>query len=365
MIATFVIVLLIRVRLRRSHESGAMANAVDSGQSGTSSFAHVDSRRDPNDEFAIYINDFSGKHPTLVFSDPAREVNHARVSPDRQWIVFARYNSFNWRGNALETNGYARTEVIRCRIDGSDCASLIPPRRGIVAANAYWTPDGHKLLFVSTGTPNRRTAIKVLEPSTGQISTLYYPLDILPTDPHQVGDLIVMAGRALNDPDISRLYLLSLATGSRRTLTDPKFANFRQIEPPLGDHDPKLSPDGTRVAVMRHMARNEDATLPRDRDDWSIVVVDLAIGRELNLAKPNTVDAVPEWSSDGRLLIFWSIVRDDLKKSGLCTMQPDGSNRRRIPLPRGFFYTMPAFVPGTGSGPDSQIIYSARANPNL
>ena len=223
---------------------------------GTGRFARVVSRRDPNDEFAIYINDLSGEHPTLVFSDPAREVNHARVSLDRQSIVFARYNSFNWRGEALETNGYARTEVIRCRLDGSDCVSLIAPHRGLVAANPYWTPDGRKLLFVSTGTPNRHTAIKLLDPSSGRISTLYYPLDILPTDPHQVGDLLVMPGRALDDPGISRLYLLSLATAAGAR-TDPKFANFRKVEPPLGDHDPKLSPDGARVAVMRHLARNE------------------------------------------------------------------------------------------------------------
>ena len=93
-------------------------------------------------------------------------------------------------------------------------------------------------------------------------------------------------------------------------------------------------------------------------------MVDLSTCRELNLAKPNTVDAVPEWSSDGRLLIFWSVVPDDLKESGW-TMRSDGFHRRRIPLRHGFFYTMPAFVPGMGSGPDSQIIYSARANPNL
>ena len=363
MIPTLITLASINARLRGDRGSGA--DAVSGGHTGTGSFVHVDSRRNPNDQFAIYVSNLSGEHPTLVFSDPTREVNHARVSPDRQWVVFARYNSFNWHGVALETNGYARTEVIRCRIDGSDCVSLIPPRRGTVAANAYWTPDGQKLLFVSTETPNRHPAIKLLDPSTGRISTLYCPPDILPTDPHQVGDLIVMPGRALSDPGISRLYLLSLATGSRRTLTDPKFGNFRKIEPPLGDHDPKLSPDGTQVAVMRHMARNEGATLPRDRDDWSIVVVDLSTGRELSLAKPNTVDAVPEWSSDGRLLIFWSVVRDNLKESGLWTMRPDGSDRRRIPLPHGFFYTMPAFVPGMGSGPDSQIIYSARANPNL
>ena len=74
---------------------------------------------------------------------------------------------------------------------------------------------------------------------------------------------------------------------------------------------------------------------------------------------------VPEWSGDGQLLIFWHVERSDLRQSGLYTMQPNGSDRRRVPLPHGYFYSMPAFFPGQGSGRDARIIYSAKADPNL
>ena len=77
------------------------------------------------------------------------------------------------------------------------------------------------------------------------------------------------------------------------------------------------------------------------------------------------VDGVPEWSSDGRRLIYWHANLKELKKSGLYTMDPDGRDRRRIPLPGGHFYTMPAFFPGEGSGDSARIIFSAQKNPLL
>ena len=138
-------------------------------------------------------------------------------------------------------------------------------------------------------------------------------------------------------------------------LTDPKFPNFRKMQPPLGDHDPKLSPDGKEVATMRHV----------DKDEWHVVVIDVATGVDHDLSAPGAVDGVPEWSSDSRLLIFWSVVRSNMKQTGLYVMRPDGTQRMRVPLPYGFFYTMPAFVPGTGSGPGAGIIYTARIAPNL
>lgn len=317
--------------------------------------AVVTSRQNRSDKFAIYLSTLAGQKRALIFSDPSREVNHARVSPDGNWVVFTRYNTFNSKREALEVNGYFKTEIIRCRIDGSDCTALVPARDGIISANAYWTSDGRNLLFVSNETPHGRPGIKELEIETETLTTFYAPDDLIVADPHMVDRVLVMPGRSPDEPGLSRLYLLDLRTKQRRELTDPKFSNFRNMVPPLGDHDPKLSNDGTKVVVMRHM----------NRDDWSIVVIETTTGIEHDLSQPHAVDAVPEWSSDGRRLIFWSVIRENLKQSGLYSMRSDGTDRQRVPLPSGFFYTMPAFVPGTGSGPDSRIIYSTRPNARM
>jgi hypothetical protein len=346
----------VAAELRGSGDGSVRLAALESSEDTTiASPVAIPSRKDPSDKFAIYTNTLLGDSPKMIFSDPRREVNHARVSPDHQWVVFTRYNKSNWSGVALETNGYLNTEIIRCRIDGSECATLLPPRSKIVSANAYWTPDGKNILFVSNETPDGTPGIKILNVASNRITPFYEPSDLFVADPHMVGTTVVMPGKSKADPNLSHLYLVNSETKSRRMLTDPKFPNFRKMQPPLGDHDPKLSPDGKEVATMRHV----------DKDEWHVVVIDVATGVDHDLSAPGAVDGVPEWSSDSRLLIFWSVVRSNMKQTGLYVMRPDGTQRMRVPLPYGFFYTMPAFVPGTGSGPGAGIIYTARIAPNL
>jgi hypothetical protein len=307
-------------------------------------------RREESDKFSIFTSTLSGDRRILIFSDPKREVNHARVSPDGSRVVFTRYNTFNRDGEALETGGYRDTETIICLIDGSGCEVAITAREGFAAANAYWTPDGRKLLFVSDDMANGHPAIKSFDLATREIAPFYAPSDIAPADPHQTGGAMVVVGRPLNDLGLNHLYIVDLASKTRRQISTTRLRNPRKLEPPVGYHDPKLSPDGKSVAVMR---QSEEGL-------WSIAVVDVATGAERNLTPPGTGDAVPEWSSDGKLIIFWSVDFRNLNEANLVTARPDGSERKHVPLPTGRFYTMPAFFPGDSSGPASRIIYSRK-----
>ncbi len=334
--------------------TAARPTTVASNASPTSAIRES-SRRNASDKFAIYTSTLAGENQTVVFSDPNREVNHARVSPDGNWFVFTRYNVFNRDGEALETNGYDQTEVVVCRIDGGECDVAISSRKRIIAANAYWTPDGKKLLFVSNDTPDARPSIQSYDLAGRQVLPFYAPEDLIVSDPHRVGRTVVMAGRLRSAPYLSRLYLVDADSKVRRQLTDPQYASFARMDPPLGDYDPKLSPDGKSIATMRRMGK----------DEWHLMVIDADSGTEMDLSRPNAVDAVPEWSSDGRLLIFWSVNPVNVKESGLYSIRPNGFERKRVPLPSGSFYTMPAFFPGSGSSPASRIIYSRKIDPRF
>ena len=312
-------------------------------------------RRNPADTFAIYTATLAGTDRVLLVSDPWREINHARVSPDGTRFVFTRYNRRNREGQALEVTSYLQTEIVICRMDGGGCTVAVPPRPGIVAANATWTPDGSALLFVTNDRPSRRPGVSRLDLATGKATPLPAPGGLDIADPNERAGMIVVAGRVQHGLRLSRIYQFDPRSGAVRPLTQPAIPGLRDMDPPLGDHDPKLSPDGRRLAVMRHL----------DTDDWAIVVVDLATGAERDLSGPHPVDAVPEWSGDGQRLIFWHVERGNLPLSGLYTMRADGSDRRWVPLPHGFFYSMPAFLPGQGSGPQARIIYSAKADPGL
>ena len=342
--------------MRSRGRTAADPAAATAGPAVVGAFQAEAPRRRATDKFSISASTLDGAAPVLLASDPHREINHARVSPDGTQFVFTRYNRFNRDGDALEINGYLQTEIVVCRVDGTSCKLVLPGRRGVVAANANWSPDGRRLLFVTSDTPSRQPGLAVLDLGTRQVTVLQTGADFEFADPHQVGQAMVAPGKEKSSGKrISQLFLFDVSDMHRRALTHPDFAGAPEMDPPLGDHDPKLSPDRRSVAVMRHL----------DKDDWGIVVIDTATGAERNLSGPHPVDAVPEWSSDGRLLIFWHVERDDLKRSGLYTMRPDGSERTRVPLPPGYFYTMPAFFPDSGSGPDARIIYSAQPDPRM
>jgi Tol biopolymer transport system component len=305
------------------------------------------SRQVASDKFAIYTSTLAGNTQTLIASDPTREINHAHISPDGSHLAFTRYNTYNNAGLALETNGYLQTEIVVCAANGSNCVDAIPSRPGIIAANASWTPDGQHLLFLTNATPTGLTGISIYDLATKSVTPFFQPSALKVADPVFAGSKMVVSSIARGSM-INQIFLASSA--GLNALTSPTFANPTVMNPPLGDFDPKLSPNGTMVALMRHIAPG----------NYAIVMVNVATKAESYLSPPNPIDAVPEWSSDGRLLIFWHVDTANLILTGLYTMLPDGSQRTRLPLPFGYFYSMAAFFPGGGSLPSSQIIYSAQ-----
>ena len=91
--------------------------------------------------------------------------------------------------------------------------------------------------------------------------------------------------------------------------------------------------------------------------EWRIVVTDIATGRETVLSPPGSIEAMPEWSSDGKLVVFWKRDPRTLRKLGILTMTPDGRDRRLVPLPVGYRYKRPSFFPGEGSSPAARIMF--------
>jgi len=318
-----------------------------------------------SDIFGIGIATLNGENMRLIISDSWREMTHARVSPDKKWITFTRYTKRGPDGLATETasEGYRGTEIMIARIDGTDLRSLIPPKEGIVSCNSYWTPDGD-LLYVSTDNPERKPEIRRIDLDENMeilnITTLPVPENLLPADPYQLGDFIVFPASDAKT-GIRGIWVMKTDGSDLRQITVPidpetnKPVSMRQHKL-NGDSDPKLSPDCSKVAFMR---------IVKDRYYSHIFIVDVETGEEKDLSAPyitqgyKAADIMPEWSSDGELLIFWHV---DLEKDRryLYTMKPDGSERRKIPLPEGYDYKMPAFFPGEGSEDTARIIFSTR-----
>jgi Tol biopolymer transport system component len=303
------------------------------------------------DRFGIYTARLDGSDWQPVLTSANQQMSHPRVSPDQQWITFTRYNRKGLNGLAEEKDGYLETEIMVARVDGSQVRSVVPPKNGVIAANSSWTPDGRGLVYLTTDTPGRQPEIRTIDLASGRVEGLPTPPRLRASDPHLREDLLAFP---VVGETVDTIWTMQPDGTQARQITAPSFPSSQKGgRYKLGDYDPRISPDGTRIAFMRHFGG----------ENWHVVVVDRDGAHEQDLSPPVTVDALPDWSGDGRLLIFMHVDRKHLADIGLYAIKPDGSERRRLPLPHGYVYGHSSFFPQDGSGPRSRIVFAATRNP--
>ena len=104
--------------------------------------------------FGVYTATLDGRNVQRILSSPTQQMTHVRPSPDGQWLTLTRYNQTGMGGLAEEEGGYLNTEIMVARADGSDLHTVIPPKKGVIAANSNWSADGKSLIYISTDTPD-------------------------------------------------------------------------------------------------------------------------------------------------------------------------------------------------------------------
>jgi Tol biopolymer transport system component len=302
--------------------------------------------------FTIYTARLDGTDLTPIISSPDREMTHPRVSPDGKRLVLTGYNARDKEGRATEEQGYEYTEIMVLDLDGTGLEVVVQPKPGVVAANGDWTPDGKGIIYISTDNPQRSPEIRQIDLQTRKVARLPTPAGIKASDPHRVAGKLVfpekVGGRGA-DP----LWVMNVdGSGARQVTRPPRSSSAPGL---YGDFDPKLSPDGSKVAFMRIDGG----------DGWRVMVLDLATGEERSLTPKGVIEWQPTWSSDGRLLLFVHLDKQHLKDTGLYTMTPDGKQRTKVPLPPGYLYNHGYFFPGDGSSPKARIIFNATPKPWL
>lgn len=304
--------------------------------------------------FGIYTARLDGSDVQTVMTSADREMTHPRVSPDGRRLVLTRYNNRGKDGKATEGQGYDNTEILIMNLDGTGLETVIRPKAGVIAANGAWAPDAKSLIFLSTDNPARRPEIRRIDLATRTIIRMPTPAGMAASDPHWEGDDLVFPVKATAG-DV--LWTMRAEDGrDARQITRLARPRPRGSAEPWGDFDPKLSPDGSKVAFMRIYGGMS----------WRVMVLDRTTGQERTLTKDaDAIEGLPTWSGDGKLLLYRHI---DLKKpieTGLYTMTPDGNNRRIVPLPRKLLYNHGTFFPGDGSSSRARIIYTGTVDPRM
>ena len=232
-----------------------------------------------------------------------------------------------------------------------------------------WSPDGRHLAFDSSRTdhtPNDSNPVNdvfVMNPDGSGVKKL--------TDSKGVngdaawspnGAWIAFDSDRGSRKGFSAIYVMR-ANGRRlRKLTNPRS--------PLSDYKPRFSPDGKQIVFTRergtadsgpaalftmrldgtHLHQVTPFSFHADDSDWSpdgkrivfdgypgseafgdIYVVGANGGRVVDLTRDSDGQADPAWSPDGTEILFLDNRRvNGIGRTGLATMNPDGSNRQFI-----------------------------------
>lgn len=309
------------------------------------------------DLFGIYIAKLDGSDIHSIAFDEKRELSHPRISPDGKHITFTRYNRVLSGGLAEESGSdYLHTEVVIADVDGSHQISIEPTSPDVLNANSSWI-DNDTVLYIHKSDLKSLPELRLHHLSSNTKKRLPTPLTMAASDPHCVRDRVVFAVIPI-DSNKSQccLFTMNLDGSDLKQLTNPNVkATSTDLSFKLGDYDPWLSPNADTVVFMRYFGGT----------DWRVISVNVNTKVEQVLTAPGVTSAIPEWSSDGKAIVFANFDKSKLENLGLYVMSPSGTNKQKIPLPGGYLYTHPSFLTGTGSSSNAAITYGARRVPGL
>lgn len=305
-------------------------------------------------KFSLLVGDLDGSNLSLVRTSTYQEMTHPRVSNDKNWIAYTAYNDLDSDGCASLHQGYLNTEIRAIQISGGGDKRIIAPVAGQFNSNSYWIGTTNEFSYLSGPVTALKFFRATVDASMNLISgpmQIPVPGTIVPMDPatHAATNKIVYPG--LYNPGggyVKSIFLMNLSDGGnlvglsigRDHAGTPIICNSTCSN--IMENDPKISPDGTKVAFMRQAPNSGTNGF-----GWHIFVVPVASPQsEVDISYSHLGsdvlknDVLPEWI-DNRTLIFSTIEISGGAETmkNVYTMKSDGSQRTKISLPTGFRYS--------------------------
>lgn len=140
--------------------------------------------------------------------------------------------------------------------------------------NYAWSPDSKHIAYVSA------------DPSSAPI--------IDPSAPKVIERLLYKSRTSFSDNLITRLYLVEVASGKIKTLTNDSFDS----------HSLTWSPDSKRIAYISNHTADPDANYNND-----IFTVDVSTTQTQQLTKTPGTEHNPNWSPDGKYILYPATIR--------------------------------------------------------
>ncbi len=334
----------------------------------------------------LYTVKTDGTGLSLLLDAGTRELSHVRLSPSG-WLVATRYGK-DPDGNGLSMENeigigahYAGTEIVIFRREAPTAQSVVAGTvSGGTAANPSWTEDG-KVIFVQ-GLPDAGAAEVHLArasfgalPAVASIETVATPPSLLvPVDPHQSGPsdgtgiisftaTVNLSGKWMRPvwkmPATGTSVIGSVGfVGCPICPSTGGCCGWTTLSDVLGTNDSRMSNSGSQILWMQQDPNISASVGPVTLYPYRQVMGPMDGGPQVTLpavgTDPTTTLSYGEWRADDKEITYWSIeIAGAVLRQFLWVMSPDGSGRRKIPLPSGLCPQHPSYL-----GP-SEIVFNA------
>jgi len=280
------------------------------------------------ESWGIYALDLTTETVELLYSS-ASKIEFLNLNKAGDTLAFSQ----QFAGNANENE-----EICTLKIGSGELRRITD--NGLMDVYPVWSPDGTHLAFLSL----RDNDLDIyMMGNDGSNQRKLYDSGSHDADIDWVGNSIVFTSG-------SQIWIMQDDGTAPVRITDPPDAGvWGNANLPFGDYDPRLSPDGRKIAFERL----EDDVSPHG--NYNIFVVNANGSSETHLTDSGYSQGIVSWSHSGDRLVFVVGAIGSEGKYDIYIMNSDGSNVTNINpdyFPPNFLCHTPVF-----SADDSKIFF--------
>ena len=243
--------------------------------------------------------------------------------------------------------------------DGSHIRQITHPPKGWLDNLPAWSPDGKRIAFQRFKTDTGASRIMVVNPDTGNTRTVvpctgrcvYASDPNFSPDGHSIAYSRTVAPPNAQDPPEWKLYSAIFIVGldgknSHQVTSTPKRSKGQPVT--FDTFTPAFSPNGKMLTFVR-------ANYQKENERFAVFVQPLGSPEDAQRITPWKLNCqdLPEFSPDGKLVLFRCLPKGEEGPSNLYWVHPDGTGLHALthaPAAKQYFRSSfsPSFSEGEG-----------------